>query len=53
MTKSKKEGIIDNFKKYKIVTQSLGGLLVVRNKDFEYNNKKYFGAEFKITLPLK
>ena len=41
------------FMSYKIVTQSLGGLLVVRNKDFEYNNKKYFGAEFKITLPLK
>lgn len=41
------------FMSYKIITQSLGGLLIARNKDFEYNSEKYSGAEFRITLPLK
>ncbi len=36
-----------------IVTRSMGGNIDVRNKGFEYNGKKLYGASFTITLPLK
>jgi len=35
-----------------IITKHLNGTIVVRNKEFIYNDKKYIGAEFKIKLKL-
>ena len=37
---------------YKLITEIIKGSLEVDNVDFKYDNKKYKGAEFKITLPL-
>ncbi|MDY3200250.1 MAG: cache domain-containing protein [Arcobacter sp.] len=35
-----------------IITKHLNGTIVVRNKEFIYNDKKYIGAQFKIKLKL-
>ncbi|MEA3384512.1 MAG: PAS domain S-box protein [Campylobacterota bacterium] len=37
---------------YKIVVDGMVGTIVVKNTTYEYENKKYRGAEFDITLPL-
>lgn len=37
---------------YKLITETLNGTLEVNNVEFEINNKKYKGAEFRIELPL-
>lgn len=37
---------------YEIVTKHLGGDLRVENKEFEYQDKKLFGACFEVKLPL-
>ncbi|HIP11324.1 MAG TPA: hypothetical protein EYG73_01265 [Arcobacter sp.] len=38
---------------YRIITQSMQGTLSVENTNFIHNGKKYFGAKFTITLPIK
>lgn len=35
-----------------IVTKQLKGEISVSNVDFEIDDKKYFGAKFKIKLPI-
>jgi signal transduction histidine kinase len=37
---------------YKIIVEGMQGLLEVKNKTFEQNDKTHSGAEFSITLPL-
>jgi len=39
------------FKIYSLVGYSLSGKITVRNREFEYNNKRYKGACFEITFP--
>lgn len=36
-----------------IVTKSLKGDIDVENKRFEYKGEKFYGANFKITIPLQ
>ena len=36
-----------------IVTKLLKGSIKVENKDFSFENKIYYGANFKIILPFK
>ena len=38
---------------YKMITQRHNALIEVYNEEYEYNNKKYFGACFKIIFPSK
>jgi signal transduction histidine kinase len=37
---------------YKLIVEGMQGSLEATNINFEYKDKKYKGAEFKITLPL-
>ena len=37
---------------YKLLTETLNGNLEVKNVEYKYENKKYKGAEFKITIPI-
>jgi len=37
---------------YKLIVEGLKGTITAQNSSFIYNNKKYNGAEFKITIPL-
>ena len=37
---------------YNLITDGMGGIIEVNNVEYEYNDKKYAGAEFTILLPL-
>ncbi len=37
---------------YRIVTESMKGVLTVENKEFTYQNQTYYGAKFTIQLPI-
>jgi len=37
---------------YRLITEGMGGSIVVENGNIEYKNRSYFGARFKITLPI-
>jgi signal transduction histidine kinase len=37
---------------YKLVSETLNGTLEVKNVEFQNNNKRYKGAEFKLTIPI-
>uniref|UniRef100_UPI004047F35A rhodanese-like domain-containing protein n=1 Tax=Aliarcobacter sp. TaxID=2321116 RepID=UPI004047F35A len=37
---------------YKLITETINGSLEVNNIEFEYNEKKYKGAEFKVIIPI-
>ena len=37
---------------YKIITENMKGSIDTKNVEYDYNNKKYKGAQFKITLPI-
>lgn len=37
---------------HQIITEQLNGEIEFRNVNFEYENKNYTGAEFKITLQI-
>jgi len=37
---------------YKIITESMGGLLKVENKSFTFKDTSYYGARFTIELPI-
>jgi len=38
---------------HQIISDSFHGNIEAKNKSFTYNKEKYYGAEFKITLPKK
>ncbi len=37
---------------YNLIVDSMDGMIEAFNVNYEYNNKKYTGAEFKISLPI-
>ena len=37
---------------YQIITKNMHGNIDAKNVEYKYNNKKYKGVQFKITLPL-
>jgi len=37
---------------YKMIIEGMNGAIEVNNRDYEYMNNNYTGAEFKITLPF-
>lgn len=52
-TKHKSQGTgIGLYMSEEIVTKHLNGKIEAKNKEYEYNNKKYFGAQFKIILEV-
>lgn len=38
---------------YNLITKSMKGAIKVENNSFEFNNKRYKGAQFTITIPLE
>lgn len=53
-TKGKEEGTgIGLHMTYKLIVDGMQGTINAKNVEFEYEEKKYKGAEFKIVLPLK
>jgi PAS domain S-box-containing protein len=38
---------------YNLIVEGMNGTIEANNVNYEYNGKEYFGAEFKIILPLK
>jgi len=36
----------------KLIIEKANGIIKVKNKEFIYEDKKYIGAEFTITLPM-
>jgi signal transduction histidine kinase len=52
-TKHQSQGTgIGLYMTYEIIVKSFGGHIGVKNKDFIYENKPYFGAIFRILLPM-
>jgi len=52
-TKHQSQGTgIGLYMTYQIIQKHLEGYISVENKSFEYNSKKYLGAEFIIVLPF-
>ncbi len=52
-TKHQSQGTgIGLYMTYEIVVKNFGGHIGVKNKEFIYENKPYFGAVFRILLPL-
>ena len=52
-TKHQSQGTgIGLYMTYEIVVKNFGGHIVVKNKEFIYENKPYFGAIFRILLPM-
>lgn len=53
-TKHKSQGTgIGLYMTEEIITKHLNGRIFVKNKEFTYNDKNYFGAQFTIVLSLK
>jgi hypothetical protein len=36
----------------KLIVEGMNGDVVASNQEFAHDGEKYFGAEFKITLPI-
>ena len=52
-TKDKNQGTgLGLYMTYKIIIDSMKGDLIVENKEITFNNKLYFGVEFRIILDL-
>ena len=52
-TKHQSQGTgIGLYMTYEIVVKNFGGHIGVKNKEFIYENKHYFGAVFRILLPI-
>ncbi|QOG11959.1 ABC transporter substrate-binding protein [Arcobacter sp. FWKO B] len=52
-TKHQSQGTgIGLYMTYEIIVKNFGGQILVHNKEFEHNDKKYYGARFKLILPM-